>query len=178
MLAPTPPITTGIASGRKSRGRSSSRARLAAAIAREQRPDRAMPMSASATAAIELPATAGEEERERRQRDELREHEEREHADRLAEPDRAPVAGREHEAVEEPLLALGANARVRPSSAVKTIAIQSSPSRRAPTSRSGSAKWKIVSAETTKSSIAASVSRARSSSSSPCARARDVIGEQ
>jgi hypothetical protein len=57
------------------------------------------------------------------------------------------------------------NARVNPSSAVNTIATQSSPS---PASRplpAGSAKWKTTSAATTKSSMAGSVSRARSSSS-------------
>ena len=57
------------------------------------------------------------------------------------------------------------NARVRPSSAVKTSADQSRP--RAATSLvpAGSAKWKIVSAEITNRSIDGSVSFARSSSS-------------
>ena len=58
-----------------------------------------------------------------------------------------------------------ANARVRPSSAVKTIAIQSSPVSARSDDPLGSAKWKIVSAETTNNSIAGSVSRERSSSS-------------
>ncbi len=57
------------------------------------------------------------------------------------------------------------NARVRPSRAVKTSADQSRP--RAATSfvPRGNAKWKIVSAASTKSSIAGSVSFARTSSS-------------
>src|SRR5581483_11667932 len=49
---------------------------------------------------------AREEERERRQRDELGNREEGECRDRLREPDRAPIAGREQQAVEEPLLPL------------------------------------------------------------------------
>ena len=48
-----------------------------------------------------------EEERERRQRDRLRDDEEREDAHDLPEPDRAAVARREHEPVEHPLLPLG-----------------------------------------------------------------------
>ena len=60
----------------------------------------------------------------------------------------------------------GTNARVRPSSAVKRIAIQSSPiavSWSARFALAGIEKWKTVSAATTNTSIAGTVSFARSS---------------
>ena len=57
----------------------------------------------------------------------------------------------------------GTNARVSPSSAVKTIAVQSSPSETCGLAFAGTAKWKIVSAERTNRSIAGTVSLARSS---------------
>ncbi len=57
------------------------------------------------------------------------------------------------------------NARVSPSSAVKTIPIQSRPSDALSVASVGSAKWKTTSEATTKSSIAGTVSRERSSSS-------------
>ena len=98
---------SGSPSGRKSSGRSSSRARPATAIAPKSVPTAAMPMSASATAATVRPSTAEKKAREGRQRDELGADEEREHRERLREPDRAPVARREHERVEQALLALG-----------------------------------------------------------------------
>ena len=56
------------------------------------------------------------------------------------------------------------NARVSPSSAVKISAAQSSPSAASWLVPRGSAKWKIVSAASTNSSIDGSVSFARSSS--------------
>ena len=56
------------------------------------------------------------------------------------------------------------NARPRPSSAVKRIATQSSPSSASSEEPVGSAKWKTTRIATTNSSIAGSVSRARSSS--------------
>src|SRR5436190_1442777 len=56
------------------------------------------------------------------------------------------------------------NARVRPTRAVNTIATQSSPLAARSELCFGSAKWKTTSVETTKRSIAGSVSRARSSS--------------
>src|SRR2546425_3423660 len=49
----------------------------------------------------------GEEDRERRQRDDLGDGEERKRRDRLGEPDRAAVAGGEQQPVEQALLALG-----------------------------------------------------------------------
>ena len=58
-----------------------------------------------------------------------------------------------------------ANARERPRSAVKRSATQSRPVAASSDEWAGSAKWKTTSVETTKSSIAGSVSRARSSSS-------------
>ena len=53
------------------------------------------------------PAEPSEEERERRQRDELRERKQCEHRKRLAEPDRAAIAWCEQQPVHHPLLALG-----------------------------------------------------------------------
>ena len=64
-------------------------------------------MSARATAATRSRRERMEEERERGQRHDLREHQEDRHPDRLAEPDRAAVARREHEPVQHALLALG-----------------------------------------------------------------------
>ena len=57
------------------------------------------------------------------------------------------------------------NARESPSSAVKTIATHRSPRPASSPVPDGSAKWKITSAAATKSSIAGSVSRERTSSS-------------
>ena len=48
-----------------------------------------------------------EEDREGGQRDDLRGEEEGERRDRLAEPDGAPIAGRQHEPVEDAVLLLG-----------------------------------------------------------------------
>jgi hypothetical protein len=59
----------------------------------------------------------------------------------------------------------GTNARPRPSSAVKRIAIQSRPVVSSLDGVPGNAKWKITNVAATKRSIAGSVSRARSSSS-------------
>ena len=56
------------------------------------------------------------------------------------------------------------NARPRPSSAVKMIATQSRPNAASRDEPDGKAKWKTARTERTKSSIAGSVSRARSSS--------------
>ena len=132
----------------------------------QERPDRRDPDVRQRHRRDELPGQRVEEEREGGQRHDLGQDEEERDADRLAEPDRAPVARRQHEAVEEPLLALGREgARESPRSAVKTIAIQSRPVSARSDEPLGSAKWKIVSAETTNSSIAGSVSRDRSSSS-------------
>ena len=66
-----------------------------------------MPRSASATAATSSHESGWKKSANAGSATSLGEDEERRHADRLPEPDRAPVAGREHEPVERPLLALG-----------------------------------------------------------------------
>ena len=114
-------------------------------------------MSASATAATVRPPTPREEGGEGRQRDELGEREEREHRQRLRDPDRAAVARREHERVDQALLALGderaRQAEQRGEDDRRPRAGRAQ--RRRPLPR-GSAKWKIVSAARTNSSIAGS----------------------
>ena len=103
-----------------------------------------MPRSASSDAGDRRPADAVEEERERRQRDDLGRDEEGERRDPLREPDRAAVARREDERRRAAACSRSAtNARSRPSSAVKTIATQSSPLAASVARSAGSAKWKI-----------------------------------
>src|SRR5207247_1218410 len=137
-----------------SSGSSSSRARLAAAIAARRVPMAAMPRSASATAATssqlrgwKKSAKAGSATISARTR-------------KAVTPIVLPsqIALRSHGAStrpsSNPCSRSAENARVRPRSAVKTIAIQSSPVSARADEPDGSAKWKTASAETTKSSMA------------------------
>ena len=112
-----------------------------------------------------MPREAVEEEREDGQRDELGGDEEGERRDRLREPDRAAVARREHEAVEHALLALGHERPAEPEQRGEDDRDPEEAARREPRRVPGSEKWKTTNVATTKSSIAGSVSRARSSSS-------------
>ena len=129
-----------------------------------------MPMFASTTLATVVHTEPAEEDRERRQGDELHEHEKDQHGDRLPEPDGAAVARSQQQAVHQPLLALGherAHERQRRGEEDTTH------SRLAPTASgppSVPAKWKTTSPPTTKSTIAGSV----------CARAveRHVLARQ
>src|SRR5829696_9129174 len=73
----------------------------------EERPDGADPHVREHDGGDRRPGDAAEEEAERRQRHRLDDEEERHRREHLPEPDRAAVARREHERVEDPLLALG-----------------------------------------------------------------------
>src|SRR5215204_5855737 len=72
----------------------------------EKGPDGGDPHVRERDAGDELPGHVLVEERERRQRDCLGEQQEREHAERLTEPDRAAVARSEDQPVERPLIPL------------------------------------------------------------------------
>ena len=174
-------------SRRRRRRRSGSRAagRGAAGSARGPGPPPPWRRSASrprrcrcrrgAIASSVLPSIAVEEQAERGDRDELRQAEEGEHREALAAQIALRSDGASTSASKTPCSRSGTNARVSPSSAVKTIAVQSRPSETCGLASAGTAKWKIVSAERTKSSIAGTVSFARSSiSRSLRASARDV----
>ena len=106
-LAPTPPTTSGIASGRKSSGRISSRVAAGGGHRREQRADGAdadvreqHAGTAPASSGEKKSANAGSATSSIAAR-------KTKHRGGLAEPDRAAVAGREHEPVERAVLALG-----------------------------------------------------------------------
>ena len=126
-LAPTPPITIGSASGRKSSGSSSSRARPAAAIAESRTPTAQMPRSASSTPAIVAHETG------------LKKSAKAGSATSSATTRKARVAipfasqivlrstGASTSASSRPCSRSATNARPRPSSAVKMIATQSRP---------------------------------------------------
>jgi hypothetical protein len=73
----------------------------------EQRAHRADSQIRQRHSADRRPADRREEEGERRQSDHLGEREECQCRDHLRQPDRAPVARRQHERVEQTLLALG-----------------------------------------------------------------------
>ena len=105
--APTPPTTTGIASGRKSSGRSSSRVRLDGGDRGEQRADGAIPMSASATPAIVAPPIPEKKSAKAGSATSSAATRKASMAIDFAEPDRAAVARREQEPVDQPLLPLG-----------------------------------------------------------------------
>ena len=122
-----------------------------------------MPRSASSTPATVAPADGLEEEREGRQRDRLGRDEERERGNGFRQPDRAAVDWRQHEAVEQALLALGHERATEAEQRVNRIATQSRPSSASFEDPDGSAKWKTTRIAITNSSIAGSVSRARSS---------------
>src|SRR5207244_10480392 len=74
---------------------------------RDERPDGADPDVREGDAGERCAAERGEEERKGGQRHDLGGDEKGESRERLAEPDGAPVAGREHESVERGVLALG-----------------------------------------------------------------------
>ena len=151
---PTPPTTIGIAIGRKSSGSRSSRARPATAIAPKSVPTAAMPRSASATAATVRPSRPREERANAGSATTSAAARKREHGERLAEPDRTAVARREHERVEHPLLAFGhERARQAEERGEDQRDPEQAAARRRRSLPCGSAKWKIVSAASTNSSI-------------------------
>src|SRR6266550_1208552 len=143
---------------------SSSRARPAAAIAESSVPTAQIPRSASTTPAIvdqptgrKKSAKAGSATISATARNA-----------KVAIPFASQIALRSHgartSASRRPCSRSATNARPSPSSAVKTIATQSSPSSARRDEPDGSAKWKTAKIASTKRSIAGSVSRARSSS--------------
>ena len=164
MLAPTPPTTSGIASGRKRSGRTSSRVRLAAAIAASSVPTAQMPDVREGDAGERRPLERPKKSANAGRATSSTAARKTNDGDRLAEPDRAAVAGREHEPVERAALALGHPRPREPEQRGEDERHPEQAVRRASSAPSGSAKWKTTSVETTKSSIAGSVSRARSSS--------------
>ena len=153
-----------MASGRKSRGRSKSRARVTTAIAPTKVPTAQMPMSASTTAAIVVPSTPWKKSAKTGS---ARTSASARNAN-VAIDFATQIALRSDGASTRPsntrCSRSGTNARPSPSSAVKTIATQSRPFAARSDELAGSEKWKTTKTATTKSSMAGSVSLARNSS--------------
>src|SRR6188508_840134 len=148
MLEPTPPTTSGIASGRKSSGNSTSRPRAAAAIAETSEPTAQSPMDASATPASAGPSSGAKNNAKAGS------------ATSSAAPRNASAESvlpsqivlRSETASTSPSSApasvSGAQARPRPRSDVKTSATQSKPYAASSPAPPGSAKWKTTSVAT------------------------------
>ena len=147
----------------------SSRVRLAAAMAASSEPTAAIPTFASSNGADRGRVDRREEERKRGQGDDLGHEQERDHAERLREPDGTAVARGHDEAVQQAFVPLGGE---RARQAEDGGEDDRDPEQTAGHDSlrvlgevDGTTKWKTTSAETTNRSIAGTVSRARSSSS-------------